>query len=378
MDDWPLLVLCPSSARYHWEMELRHWMGSESRKLEGGCAIKEEGGGGEGDEGSRPVDGGEEEDGEGEKEAASKGEGEENMTILRNDQINVMTSGKGKILKRDGSTRVVICSISLVVNLIESDRLRPGMLKAVIVDESHSLKSRSTKRTRYVVPLLRAAERVLLLSGTPALARPAELWPQLSVLGSRRGEDGADAPGSPSGDGGGDGVWCDEDEFYEKYGKGKREETIRSGRLAELHTMLTSTVMIRRMKSDILKNLPAKVREKAYVKVKDEDLRNEFRCVPSMRMPRSYFRALTFGFSVMIISKDVHAAAQTGKGHPRKDGQGTAQSQSDEPQRQCGLRCVDGRPPPGHAAWREWRGQEQGGAEPPVQTDGQVEDRVRH
>ena len=299
MDDWPLLVLCPSSARYHWEMELRHWMGSESRKLEGGCAIKEEGGGGEGDEGSRPVDGGEKEDGEGEKEAASKGEGEENMTILRNDQINVMTSGKGKILKRDGSTRVVICSISLVVNLIESDRLRPGMFKAVIVDESHSLKSRSTKRTRYVVPLLRAAERVLLLSGTPALARPAELWPQLSVLGSRRGEDGADAPGSPSGDGGGDGVWCDEDEFYEKYGKGKREETIRSGRLAELHTMLTSTVMIRRMKSDILKNLPAKVREKAYVKVKDEDLRNEFRCVPmyadaKIEFSRAYFRILCY------------------------------------------------------------------------------------
>ena len=261
MDDWPLLVLCPSTARYHWEMELRHWMGSESRKLEGGCAIKGGGGGGDDDdEGKkeewRPEDEEKADDDEAASrvdEAASKAGGEENTTILRNDQINVMTSGKGTILKRDGSTRVVICSISLVVNLIESDRLRPGMFKAVVVDESHALKSRSTKRTRYVVPLLQAAERCLLLSGTPALARPSELWPQLSVLGARRGQEGASSSG-------GGGVWCDEDEFNEKYGRGKREETIRSGRLAELHTMLTSTVMIRRMKADILKNLPAKVR----------------------------------------------------------------------------------------------------------------------
>ena len=53
-------------------------------------------------------------------------------------------------------------------------------------------------------------------------------------------------------------------------------------RLAELHTMLTSTVMIRRMKADILKNLPVKVREKAYIKIEDEHLRNEFRLYMQM------------------------------------------------------------------------------------------------
>lgn len=41
--------------------------------------------------------------------------------------------------------------------------------------------------------------------------------------------------------------------------------------------MLTSTVMIRRMKADMLKNLPTKIREKAYVKIEDEGLKNEFR-----------------------------------------------------------------------------------------------------
>lgn len=41
--------------------------------------------------------------------------------------------------------------------------------------------------------------------------------------------------------------------------------------------MLTSTVMIRRMKVDILKNLPSKIREKAYINIEDEALKNEFR-----------------------------------------------------------------------------------------------------
>jgi SNF2 family DNA or RNA helicase len=34
--------------------------------------------------------------------------------------------------------------------------------------------------------------------------------------------------------------------------------------------------MIRRMKADILKNLPSKIREKAYINIEDERLRNEF------------------------------------------------------------------------------------------------------
>lgn len=45
----------------------------------------------------------------------------------------------------------------------------------IIVDESHFLKNPKAVRTKTLIPLLTKAKRVLMLSGTPALARPAEV-----------------------------------------------------------------------------------------------------------------------------------------------------------------------------------------------------------
>jgi hypothetical protein len=46
------------------------------------------------------------------------------------------------------------------------------MFRSIILDESHLLKNKDAKRTRVVLPLLIAAERCLLLKGTPAFAKP--------------------------------------------------------------------------------------------------------------------------------------------------------------------------------------------------------------
>lgn len=51
-----------------------------------------------------------------------------------------------------------------------------------ICDEAHYLKSRDSQRSRYLVPLLIKIKRVLLLSGTPMLARPNELYNLLRIL----------------------------------------------------------------------------------------------------------------------------------------------------------------------------------------------------
>ena len=248
--DWPLLVLCPSTARYHWEAEVRHWLGKESKLL----AKSKSAGGGEGDNGATAASSA--------SPAANNNnnnnDDDDYESMIRNDQINVLTSGKDAILK--SSTRVVICSIGLIVNLVNSNRIYPGFFRAIIFDESHALKSKSTKRTKAVVPILKSATRCLLLSGTPALAKPEEvrkavifllfcvhsyalsksnvhkltlqfdflssqLWPQLSVLGSRRknNNDGS-MMNTMIEDENSSGIWCNESEFMLKYAKGKEEE----------------------------------------------------------------------------------------------------------------------------------------------------------
>ena len=194
------------------------------------------------------------------------------MALLSNNQIHVLTSSKDKILPSK-ETRVVICSYGLAPNLISSGAIRPGMFRCVIVDESHMLKNKSTKRTKTILPILKQAARCVMLSGTPAMAKPMELWPQLSVLGQSKG------------------WWTSESEFVDKYVKGNAAGDVAadgerkgSNSLAELHTLLTSTVMIRRMKVDMLKSLPKKIRLSAQIHIKNQLLRDEFKeCMEKLR-----------------------------------------------------------------------------------------------
>lgn len=127
---------------------------------------------------------------------------------------------------------------------------------------SHMLKNMKTKRTQNLVPVLHATSRCVLLSGTPALSRPSELWPQLKILSTEK-----------------DGMWEDETDFFQKY-----VQKTSAVRRAELHTMLTGTLMIRRMKHDILKSLPSKQRAKAVVDVATAPMRREFhKCMELLR-----------------------------------------------------------------------------------------------
>ncbi len=56
--------------------------------------------------------------------------------------------------------------------------------KVVIVDESHYIKNRKSAGTKYLVPLLQRAQRKILLTGTPALAKPEEVALHLCGIAS--------------------------------------------------------------------------------------------------------------------------------------------------------------------------------------------------
>lgn len=149
------------------------------------------------------------------------------------------------------------------------DLLLNKKYKMIIVDESHFLKNGKAKRTKSMTSIAGSAARVLLLTGTPALSRPYELFTQLHMI----------APMS----------WHSENHFCRRYCQGKGTSTTTRGgtgswggegkvgasHTAELHAMLFGTIMIRRLKKDTLTQLPPKLRHIVRVGVEDEEKRTE-------------------------------------------------------------------------------------------------------
>lgn len=119
----------------------------------------------------------------------------------------------------------------------------------VIADEAHYLKSRDSQRSKYLVPVLMKCKRILLLSGTPILARPYEIYNLIRIIrpdifysfktfGMR---------------------YCSPRETY--YGV----DWSGSANMSELHLMLERGIMIRRLKSEVLTELPAKRRQRVII-----------------------------------------------------------------------------------------------------------------
>ncbi len=141
----------------------------------------------------------------------------------------------------------------------KKEYLRDTKWDVVIFDESHRLKNNNAqrtialfggviidnaKRTRIYVKPLRASVRICM-SGSPILNRPIEIFPTLRYL-------------LPSG-------FPDKMAFARRYCNMKHTgfgmDMNGSSNEEELQKLLRSTVMIRRMKAEVLTELPPKVRQ---------------------------------------------------------------------------------------------------------------------
>ena len=135
------------------------------------------------------------------------------------------------------------------------DELHADIWDLLIVDESHFLKNKKAQRTKEVVGTsnqkrgkivrpIRARKR-LLLTGTPILNRPKELWTSLHYLDPIN--------------------WPNWWRYVNRYCDAKQGrwgmDIDGSSNLGELQDRLRSTVMVRRLKKDVLKDLPAKIRQ---------------------------------------------------------------------------------------------------------------------
>ncbi|NXC43425.1 SMAL1 protein, partial [Penelope pileata] len=187
--EWPLLVVTPSSVRFTWAEAFHRWLPS-----------------------------------------------------LIPGSTNVIVTGK------DNLTASLINIVSFDL-LSKMDKQLKSTFQVVIIDESHYLKNIKTARCRAAMPLLKAARRVILLSGTPAMSRPAELYTQIAAV-------------QPS-------FFPQFHTFGLRYCDAKKMpwgwDYSGSSNLAELKILLEETIMIRRLKSDVLSQLPAKQRKMVVV-----------------------------------------------------------------------------------------------------------------
>ena len=113
----------------------------------------------------------------------------------------------------------------------------------LIADECHYVKNRDAKRSKLLYAI--RAKRRLLLTGTPILNRPVELQPIAGLL----------APETFGH------FW----DYAKRYCKPQRNrfgwDFSGASNLAELHEKLRGTIMVRRIKSDVLTELPPKRRQ---------------------------------------------------------------------------------------------------------------------
>ncbi|AFM98448.1 Snf2/Rad54-like helicase [Encephalitozoon hellem ATCC 50504] len=165
------------------------------------------------------------------------------------------------VMRRKGDFGQTIGVVSYEVASSNVSGLLEHKAGVVIVDECHYLKSLNTKRTKAIVPLLQKVPRAILLSGTPAVSRPLELYPIIASIDRtifpRFAEYGARYCNGRK-----VGLW------YDYKGCSNAEE---------LHYVLKKCLMIRRTKDEVLSQLPPKFRRQVILQCegKQSDPRKE-------------------------------------------------------------------------------------------------------
>ena len=125
-----------------------------------------------------------------------------------------------------------------------------GQFDLRIVDEAHYIKNPKAKRTKATVSI--AARCKMSMTGTPIQNRPVELWPIISDLDS--------VAWNPKGFFSFAKRYCDAKQIY--IGRGRSAwDFSGSSNEGELQDRLRSTIMVRRLKADVLTELPAKRRQ---------------------------------------------------------------------------------------------------------------------
>jgi len=210
-----VLIICPNTLKTNWKIELKEWLAedipitiSNSQDFEIG----------------------------------------EGITIVNYEAFNQNTtrnSPKYSEPKRGGkynSTERIIRSIK-----------KQKKLDCIILDESHRIKNYTSNTTRNIFKIRKYFKKKILMTGSPLLNRPEELWTTIKFLG-----------------------------YQEKFGRTKKNFGLRycdlqmtnwgwdysgASNLDELQMKLRETFMIRRKRQQVLKDLPTKFRKPVFIEI---------------------------------------------------------------------------------------------------------------
>lgn len=212
-EEWPLLVIVPASLRIQWAEEIEIWV-RDIRSSD----IK--------------------------------------VIMSSSDRLGTSTICGGNQNVRNCLPLVTIISYHMLVLLREEIRLAD--YKVVIIDESHQLRGHSSQQKVVSENVTMHAKRIVMLSGTPCVTKPLDLYHQINML--RPGLLGFSI--SEFGK-----RYCNNEE--RQRGIGQTGFYTGARRVNELKLLLTKTVMIRRLKAEIGENLPPLRRQIVQLDVAD-------------------------------------------------------------------------------------------------------------
>ncbi len=173
-----------------------------------------------------------------------------------------------KLYKIPANKRVLVLNQHLLKSwIMELCAFKPNLL---VIDEAHSLVNRRTKTFGYIENLAENTKRIILLTGSPLVNSPKDLWSLVNML-------------NPLILGGYTRYihhFCPEHEYHAMQTKFNRnawarrlqpqKETtipINMENRRVLHEVLVSTVMLRRLKKEVAKYLPKQIRKVIKIQI---------------------------------------------------------------------------------------------------------------
>ncbi len=130
--------------------------------------------------------------------------------------------------------------------------------KVILLDEAHLIKNPKAGRTKAAQEMCKAIPRVIGITGTAIVNRPSEIYNIVKFI---------DPSVFPS-------YWAFASRYCQPKSDGYGWNTNGASNTKELHEILSRTIMIRRKKSEVLKDLPEKVRSVVPMEI---DNRKEYK-----------------------------------------------------------------------------------------------------